>query len=168
MFGRTTGGIQPHGVVHGIAVRPGDGEQMVEVIEQRAVTGAGLVGDPRAMGRRGITLLSEEKWTDTMREIGADLPWHARRANVLVYGMDLKATIDKVIRVGDILVKVWGETEPCGPMNDVHPGLMEALRLDTRGGVYGEIIYPGVVRLGDPVTIMQPPDPMRGGLQPPQ
>ncbi len=168
MFGQFEGGLQPQGIVHGIAVRPGDGEDMVEVMEQRAVSGAGLVGDPRARGRRGVTLLSEGKWADTMRELGADLPWHARRANVLVYGLDLNAMIDKVIRLGDIIVKIWGETTPCGLMDKIHPGLKNALKLDTRGGVHGEIVYPGVVRYGDPVTMMPAPKPGDPGLHSPQ
>jgi len=163
MIGGSNPWQRPMAEVHGIAVRPGDGEDMVETLEQRAVTGAGLVGDPRAKGRRGLTLLSREKWLDVTRELKVDLPWYARRANVLVYGLDLKQTIGRLIRVGDIIVKIWGETKPCGLMDEIHPGLRDALSLDLRGGVHGEIMYPGVVRLGDPVTIMEVP---LGGAQP--
>jgi len=157
MVGGTMEWYKPRGEVHGIAVRPGDGEDMVEVMEQRAVTGAGLVDDPRAKGRRGLTLLSREKWMDVVRTLKVDLPWYSRRANVLVYGMDLKQTIGRLIKVGDVIVKIWGETHPCKLMDEIHPGLKDALALDTRGGVHGEIMFPGVIRLGDPVSFLELP-----------
>jgi hypothetical protein len=36
-------------------------------------------------------------------------------------------------------------------MDEVHPGLREALKPDCRAGVYGTVTRPGWIRIGDPI-----------------
>lgn len=144
----------PDGIVRGIAVRPDGRAAMIEVDEQRATTGRGLEGDRRAKGKRGLTLLSAERWADAMRELGQILPWHTRRANILVEGIDLSMTIGKRITVGDVLVRIWDETRPCAEMDEFCPGLKDALKPFARGGVHGEILCPGTIRRGDGVVLL--------------
>ena len=127
---------------------------MREVSEALARAGKGIEGDERASGRRGVTLLSAERWVDVVRDVGKQLPWHARRANILVGGIDLAATIGKRVRVGDVELHVWGETRPCRQMDEICPGLRAALEPDTRGGVHAEALNDGIIRVADGVRVV--------------
>ncbi|NOT01960.1 MAG: MOSC domain-containing protein [Phycisphaerales bacterium] len=150
------------GIIRGIASRPGDHEPIVEHESHRVIAGLGLEHDPRAKGKRGITLLSAERWADTLRDLGRTLPWHARRANVLVEGVDLATTIGRRLRLGEIEVHVWGETKPCGEMDEACPGLKDALKPDMRGGVHAEVVTGGTIRVGDPIAAIASNPPAGG------
>jgi MOSC domain-containing protein YiiM len=141
------------GIVKGLAVRPGDRQPLVEIPEGWATVGKGIQGDDRAAGKRGITFICAKRWADTMTALGADLPWHTRRANVLVEGVNLAQAIGRLVRVGDVEVRIWAETCPCDEMDEFHAGLKEALKPETRGGVYGEVLTEGRIRVGDPIIV---------------
>lgn len=140
------------GKVESIAFRLGKGSDMCETRCRRVIRGAGLEGEDRGKGARGMTLLSVEKWNDVLRALGVDLPWHVRRANVLVSGIDLASTIGGVFRIGDVRIRVRGETKPCGLMDDAHSGLRSALTADFRGGVHAEILGGGTICVGDEIV----------------
>ncbi len=142
------------GRVAGIAVRTSRMGPMREIAEAVAMTGAGLDEDLRVSRRRGLTLISAEGWAEALRDLGTDLPWYSRRANVLVTGFPLATSIGKVLTVGDVTVKIHGETEPCPAMDEVHPGLQEALRSNLRAGVYGEVIQGGTIRINDTIAFV--------------
>lgn len=141
------------GVVRCMLVRPGDRQPIVEIFEGRARAGRGLAGDERARGKRGLTLLSAERWSEVNAALDTVLPWHARRANVLVEGMDLEATVGRRIEIGEVTLRVWGESKPCAEMDEIHAGLREVLATNGRGGVYGEILTDGMIRVGDTVRV---------------
>ena len=90
-----------------------------------------------------------------MRDLGQDLPWHTRRANVLTEGIDLAATIGKRLRIGEVEIDVHDETRPCKLMDELCPGLRQALKPDKRGGVVGEVVRPGVIHVADTVTLLE-------------
>ena len=142
------------GVLRSIAIRPSDGDAMTEVNACEVLTGGGLVGENRPSGKREVTLLSAEAWNDTCRELKSDLPWTLRRANLLVDGIDLAATPGRTIAVGEVRIQVHGETRPCGIMDKQHAGLRAALVPDGRGGVTGEILAGGTIRVGDAVEVL--------------
>ena len=143
------------GVVRGLAVRPGDRQPMIEVTEARAKTGRGFEGDPRAKGKRGLTLLDTECWVQAVSQLDSVLPWHTRRANVLVEGLNLSATIGERLSIGEVVLHVWGASTPCDEMDELHPGLKDALQPDMRGGVYGEVLNDGLIHLGDRVEVLR-------------
>ncbi len=143
------------GMVRALAVRPGDRRPMIEVTEGKAKAGKGFEGDPRAKGKRGLTLLSTECWVEATRELHRILPWHTRRANILVEGLDLSATIGRRLRIGEVTLHVYGPTTPCAEMDELHPGLWNALKPDMRGGVYGEVLNDGIIRLGHSVEVLR-------------
>lgn len=128
---------------------------MLELQEAEAEVDGGLtVGRPGSR-KRGITLLAREQWEAATRELGVDLHWHNRRANVLVEGIDLGALIGRRIRLGTVELLIGGETTPCGLMNQQYPGLREALAPDCRAGVYGRVIRAGRFRVGDEVAVLE-------------
>lgn len=117
------------------------------------LAGGGVEGDGRPAGKRELTLLSREGWREACRELGADLPWHYRRANVLIEGIDLAAAIGRTIVIGPVRLFVHGETRPCQLMEQQHAGLLNALRPNCRAGVHGQVLGGGIVRIGDSVTL---------------
>ena len=143
----------PTGTVEGIAYRPTDGSTMQLLDECEVLAGRGLTLENRRAGKREITLLSMERWADACRELGAEVPWTFRRANLLIRGIDLAAQIGKTLTIGSVRVLVHGETRPCGIMDAQHSGLKTALVPQVRGGVHAEVLTGGAVRKGDRVTI---------------
>lgn len=144
---------QPSGTIKAIAHRATDGDAMQEVSECRILARCGLNSENRKPGKREVTLLSAEAWADVCRDLSAEIPWHTRRANLLVTGMDLSATIGQTLTIGEVKLLIHGETKPCGIMDNQHAGLREALKPNARGGVYGQVLTPGIIRVGDSVTM---------------
>jgi MOSC domain-containing protein YiiM len=145
--------VIPHaeGVIRGIAYRPIDGDPMSEVEQCSVQPGRGIDLENRRAGKREVTFLAAEAWADTCRDLGTDLPWHTRRANFLIEGLDLAAAIGRTVTVGPVRVRIHGETKPCGLMDKQSHGLRESLVPACRGGVYGQILTAGTIRVGDPV-----------------
>jgi len=137
-----------------IDVKTTRGGPMREVDSAEVVRGGGIAEGAAPSAKRGVTFLSREAWEAALREVNADLPWHARRANVLVEGLDLADMIGRSIRIGTAEFRIGGETKPCPRMDREHPGLQDALRPDCRAGVYGRVMIPGRFQVGDPVTTL--------------
>ena len=116
----------------------------------------GVGNDFRGLKRNGrqITIISVEGWEAAMKELGEDLNWTTRRANILVKGIDLENTAGKVLKVGSFLVEVTGELIPCHRMDEQLMGLQKALTPNWRGGVTCKLLREGIVNENDRVTFM--------------
>lgn len=109
----------------------------------------GLIGDSRGKpGPRQVTLLSLAAWQAACDEIGIILPWTERRANLLVGELPLYRSTGSRIAIGDAVLEISGETDPCERMTAVHPGLFGALTKDWRGGVCCRVLRGGSLTLG--------------------
>ena len=122
-----------------IAVRTERNGPMREIDRATVHEGHGLEGDLPTEADRGVTLLSREQWDEVTSELGADLPWYTRRANVLVEGVEMAALLDQTVRLGEVQLQITGETQPCGLMERQHEGLRQALVPECRGGVHGRV-----------------------------
>ena len=115
---------------------------------------SGIENDTRGKsGVRQVTIVSNESWIDTCAELGVDVPWTARRANLLVEGIELVETAGMFLHVGDTVLEITKETSPCKVMDKAHLGLMNALEPNWRGGVLGKVIKEGDIEIGDEVTL---------------
>ena len=126
---------------------------MAESASCLLVTGKGLDVETRGGGVRQVTLLSVEAWDDVCAELGAELPWHTRRANLFIGGIDLAATVGCVVTIGEARLRIHGESKPCNVMDQQHQGLRAALRPHGRGGVFAEVLTGGTIRIDDVVVI---------------
>jgi MOSC domain-containing protein YiiM len=121
---------------------------MDPVDHARALAGRGLVGNANQRGRRQVTLLSAEHWADATRHLGLIDP-RVRRANLLLSGIDLRATRGQTLRVGAVRIRILGETRPCERMDEVELGLRHALAAPWAGGAFGEVLDDGDIAVGD-------------------
>ncbi|MEL6107336.1 MAG: MOSC domain-containing protein [Planctomycetota bacterium] len=148
----------PAGKLLGIAVRVKPRGEMLEHRSIEVSEESGLSGDfRRKPGRRQVTVMTVEAWEAACAELEPDatLPWTTRRANLLVNGVDLAKQVGAILTVGDVQLKVTGETDPCGRMDEYHDGLMNALLPDWRGGVCCQVITGGLISVGDSVELQR-------------
>lgn len=120
--------------------------------EATFVAGEGIAGNTCRSSTRQVTIISRDAWEAMRRELGADVDPSARRANVMVSGVDLEGTRDRVLRLGGVRVRIRGETRPCERMDQALPGLRAAMDGAWRGGAFGMVLDDGVVTVGDAVA----------------
>jgi len=124
-----------------------DARDSIELVEGRGVDGSADRG-----GRRQVTILEREVWDALMGELGSDAGPETRRANVLVSGIDLRASRGRVLRLGATRVRVAGEVKPCERMEEAVTGLRALMYPEWRGGAVAHILDGGTVRVGDVVA----------------
>ena len=116
---------------------------------------AGIDGDARGRkAGRQVTVLFRESWDDACRELGAALPWVTRRANLLVEGLAPLQAAGAQLKIGETVLQVTMETDPCFLMEKAHTGLKDALTPAWRGGVCCKVVSGGAIKLGDSVALL--------------
>jgi len=116
--------------------------------------GQGIVGNADQGGWRQVTLLSSEQWA---KAVGRDVSPQIRRANLLVSGINLYESRNWKVKIAGNEMLVRGETKPCKLMDELKPGLQEALRPNWGGGAYAQVLSDGEIKVGDEVILL-PPD----------
>jgi len=125
--------------------------------------------DPTQPNLRQVHLIQSELF-DELREAGFAVAAGQMGENVTTRGIDLLALPTGTrLHVGDsAIVELTGLLNPCGQLNGLQPGLMDALLgRDSEGsvvrkaGVMGVVIAGGGVRPGDPIRMTMPDGPHR-------
>ena len=139
-----------------IAFRPKSRAPMQTKVETMVSKVAGIDGDSRGKpGKRQVTVMSIEQWKLACDEVATTLPWTVRRANLLVDGVSFDATmVGQQIKIGQCILYVTGETDPCPKMDAQHQGLTQALVPGWRGGVCFRVITDGRIKVGDKMMII--------------
>jgi MOSC domain-containing protein YiiM len=140
------------GRVEAIWVKPGAREPMEPVSSATLVAGRGIEDNADQSGRRQVTIVDRSAWNRATAEVGMDVDPSARRANVLVSGIELEDSGGRVMRLGACRIEIHGETKPCGRMDEAQPGLRAALTPEWRAGAYGVVLTGGPLSLGDEVA----------------
>ncbi len=122
---------------------------MDAVQQAEMTTGKGLAGNADQGGKRQVTLISLERWREIEKALGAEIDFTARRANILLSGIDLENSRGKILQLGSCRLLIRGETRPCRRMDEAFPGLQDALRPHWGGGAYAEVLEGGIVTPGE-------------------
>ncbi len=140
-----------------IAKRNESGSPMQEVFSSEISLEEGLRDDAKGKpGLRQITVLSKESWFKTCHDLGVDLPWTSRRANLFITGFEFLPTdVGRTLHIGDVVLEITQEADPCWKMDKEYPGLKEALSSSWRGGVCCKVLQPGQLKAGDIVELSQ-------------
>ena len=136
------------------------------VDEARVEVGTGVAGDHHARsgrGKRQVTLIQAEHLQVVAQLLGHETsidPAHLRR-NVVVSGINLWALRQLRFRIGSALLEGTGPCPPCSRMEEnLGAGGYHAMR--GHGGITAIVVEPGVLRVGDPVTLA----PETDGVEP--
>ncbi|MFN7950554.1 MAG: MOSC domain-containing protein [bacterium] len=145
------------GRVIGIARKPRHRGPMEMLDRAEITTESGLVGNANGRpGRRQVTVLTREGWDAACRELGREVGWGTRRANLWIEGIAVARRVGARLVIGEVVLEITGETTPCSRMDAQVPGLTSALTPDWRAGVTCRVVHGGTVRLGDVVGIASP------------
>ena len=142
--------------IKAIALKRRSRAEMESIDSAQVTVDNGIVGDFRGPQRgRQVTILSEAAWQKTCAEVNTELPWTARRANLLVDGIEFdESYLGRTIRIGEVELRVTEETNPCSRMDEHHQGLTAALTSDWRGGICCDVVNPGTINIGDQVEFI--------------
>lgn len=145
---------QQTGTIEAIAIRTRKEGPMRVIQSADVAVAGGIDGDLPSSPHRGVTFISAEQWDQTTGELGVDIPWHTRRANVLVRGLNLAETFDCMFEIGNVRIRIEGETHPCDLMDRLQPGLKDALKPEVRAGVHGRVMKAGAISVGDQIRVI--------------
>lgn len=154
-------GVIGQGVIAGIARHARSRAAMEEIGSAVITPERGVEGDckgrfkPGGRNRRQVTLIERVDWAAAMAELGANHRWSARRANILVDGLDLPKVAGSVLRIGAVRLIVTVECNPCSRMDAIESGLQAALANDWRGGVCTRVLAGGEIAIGDIILVEQ-------------
>jgi len=136
---------------------------MKSVEDVRAWPGRGLEGDryflkagtysARDGADREITLVETEALEALLRDYGVALDPGETRRNVATRGVPLNHFVGRVFRVGGATARGLRLCEPCSHMERLSGKRIRA-GLVHRGGLRAQILTEGVIRVGDPVTLL--------------
>jgi len=126
---------------------PMDSVEAADLLE-----GQGVAGSVDRSRRRQVTILSQEAWAACMKELDATLDPSTRRANLLVSGIQLARTRDRVLRIGDARLLIGGEVTPCERMEEALTGLQAVMCPEWCGGVFAQVVTGTMIHVGDRVA----------------
>jgi MOSC domain-containing protein YiiM len=146
----------PSGKLLGIARRKKPRDAMEIVAEVLVTKESGVDGDyhGREPGRQ-VTVISAEAWKDACTDLGVEVPWTARRANLMLGEIDLCDSLGARISIGDLVLEIVEENPPCRVMDIQRQGLRSALKPGWRAGVACNVVSGGEIRVGDSARLLR-------------
>jgi MOSC domain-containing protein YiiM len=144
--------------VKDIAIRTTPHGAMQQLSYAAVSCATGIADDYRGKpSKRQVTVLSYDSWMTVCERHGEDLSWLIRRANLLIAGLVFNENhLGGIITIGNSLLEITGECDPCHRMDEQVMGLQTLLSPPFMGGVCCRVIKGGSIGIGDTVTIAKP------------
>ena len=138
------------GRVDWIGLRPARRAPVI-VAEEARLAMDGPEGDHAPDGRRALTLIQAEHLPVIATLSGRDgVDPSLLRRNIVVSGLNLLGFRKSRLNLGEAVIEVTGPCPPCSRMEEaLGSGGYTAMR--GHGGVYAQVVTPGVIRIGAPV-----------------
>jgi len=145
------------GKVVEIATREKSRAPMVVYAAAKVSFEHGIGDDFRGKKRndRQVTVMEKECWDAVCKEMGKKMHWTTRRSNILIEGVNLENSKGLILKIGNFMLEITGEMEPCKRMDEQYEGLTAALTPEWRGGVTCKLLSEGDIKEGDPVHLME-------------
>ena len=125
---------------------------MDPVEQARVIEATGIEDSANVGSHRHVTIIALERWLEMMAELEADLDPSARRADLMVSGVDLERSRGRLLTIGGCLVRIGGEVRPCERMDEAWRGLRATMTPRWGGGAWGEVLTGGTIAVGDAVA----------------
>ena len=116
------------------------------------IEGQGMEDSANLGSHRQVTVIALERWLEMMAELEADVDPSARRADLMVSGVDFERSRGRLLKVGECVIRVGGEVRPCERMDQAFRGLRGVMTPRWGGGVWGDVLRGGPIAVGDPVS----------------
>lgn len=161
-----------NGRLQAIQITPEGEAPLKQVDSVEAIAGKGLVGDRyfdengtfSSNGRDGdagreVTLIAQETIEAVNHEQGWNLSTADSRRNLVTVGVPLNELVGREFRIGEVVLQGVRLCEPCDHLAKIS-GKGRALisAMLHRGGLRADIVRGGVIRLGDQVQPITPPE----------
>jgi MOSC domain-containing protein YiiM len=141
-----------HGSILSIQLCPGHRKPMAPVDSAELVAEWGIRGDTHAIaGSSRQVLLVERETLDALRLTAGEV-----KENFTTTGIALMALPPNTrLRLGaGAILEITQSCSPCSRMNEIRPGLLKELA--GRRGMLARVVAGGIVRNGDPITVVVP------------
>jgi MOSC domain-containing protein YiiM len=125
---------------------------MDPVDQTELIEGQGMEDSANLGSHRQVTVIALERWLEIMAELEADVDPSARRADLMVSGVDFERSRGRLLKVGECVIRVGGEVRPCERMDEAFRGLRDAMTPRWGGGVWADVVRGGPIAVGDPVS----------------
>ena len=142
--------------------------QNVDAIE--VIAGKGIVGNARHFERRSrstgepsrrqVSLIEREQIAEHATTLGLEkIVPGAVRSNIETAGVKLASFIGQDVQVGEAVLRFYAPRTPCAKMDAICKGLRELMQ-NGRQGIMAEIVRSGKIRVGDPIQLVAPSQPL--------
>lgn len=139
-----------------IGIRPQKRVEMLSV-EQAELSMYGILGDHYCgkSGKRSVTLIQAEHIVAISSFLHTEkISPQLLRRNLVIEGINLLALKNHRFYVGPVLLEMTGLCHPCTRMEEnLGAGGYNAVR--GHGGINARVLTPGVIRVNDPVYVVQ-------------
>lgn len=143
------------GTLLGIATRERSKGPMQVLDRARITKERGVEDDFRGTTPgRSVVVLTREGWEAACRDLGQTPDWTTRRANLFIEDVKLTDQPGTRLQIGDVVLEVTGECDPCARMEAAVAGLHAALEPDCRAGVCCTVVSEGTVATGDQAALV--------------
>lgn len=155
----------PSGEIIAIYTTSAISAPMRSVTNVHAVPGRGLEGDRKynkgemaAHGSKAagvqLTLIESEAIEALTRETAIEFQHSESRRNLITRGVALNHLVGKEFNIGEVRVLGIRLCEPCEHLEKLtRPGVLKGLI--HRGGLRGQILTEGTIRVGDAITFVK-------------